>query len=185
MTTAAVILAAGAGTRWHGAGHKLDANLDGHTIIELAISHAAQADLDETIVVEGALSISVPGGVSIVHNPDWASGQGSSLAAGVTYARHQGHDSIVVGLGDQPFLTPEAWRSVADRQAGPIVIATYGGRRAHPVRLDAAVWPYLDTSGDAGAASLVRRFPGLVHELPCLGDPSDIDTVGDLRRWSS
>jgi molybdenum cofactor cytidylyltransferase len=181
MTTAAVILAAGAGTRWDGPGHKLHALIEGRTIVELAISHAAQAHLDETVVVEGSISMSATPGVTVLSNADWATGQGSSLAVAVAYAHGRGHDSIVVGLGDQPFLTPQAWRAVAERQAGPIVVATYGGRRAHPVRLDAAVWPYLDTSGDAGAASLLRRLSDLVHELPCVGDPSDIDTVGDLR----
>ena len=184
MTTAAIVLAAGGGARFVGATHKLLAPMaDGTTIVERAVAAAVAADLDHVYVVAGAVDLPPLEGVTVVHNARWAEGQATSLQAGLAAAA--GHDAVVVGLGDQPGVLPEAWRLVADATETPIAVATYDGKRANPVRLGAAVWPLLPTEGDEGARTLLRVRPELVTEVPCPGSGADVDTLEDLERWSS
>jgi molybdenum cofactor cytidylyltransferase len=181
----AVVLAAGAGTRFAGPGHKLHADLGGRTVLARALDHAVEADIGTVVVVvaePGAHPL--PAGVLEVVNPRWADGQATSLWAGIDAAAALGADAVVVGLGDQPGIEPTAWRAVAMIDAA-IVVATYDGRPGHPVRLAADVWPRLPRSGDTGARAVVREHPELVQAVPCGGSPSDIDTQEDLRQWQS
>lgn len=183
-----MVLAAGAGSRFEAgpdAAHKLLAPIDGDTVVGRAVAHAVAAGLAATWVVTGAADLAgrLPREVRVIHNPSWGSGQASSLQRAVEAARRDGVDELVVGLGDQPFVTPEAWRRVA-ASPGPIAVATYAGRRGHPVKLAKEVWDLLPVSGDAGARQIMAERPELVQQVPCEGDPVDIDTREDLSRWS-
>jgi CTP:molybdopterin cytidylyltransferase MocA len=120
----------------------------------------------------------------MVLNERWPDGQATSLHAGIQAALADGCSSVVVGLADQPLVPPEAWRLVAAAPPAPIVSATFAGERRPPVRLDAEVWPLLPIDGDEGARTLMRMRPELVSEVPCPGEPVDIDTLEDLDRWS-
>jgi CTP:molybdopterin cytidylyltransferase MocA len=185
--TAAVVLAAGVGSRFAGPGHKLLAPLRGRPLVAWAVEHAMAAALDEVIVVVGDgidVARAIPPGATVVKNDRWAGGLATSLAAAIGAARAGGHGAIVVGLGDQPFVDPSAWQAVAAAEATPIAIATYDGERGNPVRLASAVWPRLPRLGDEGARRLARERPDLVTEVPCLGSAVDIDTVEDLAAWS-
>jgi CTP:molybdopterin cytidylyltransferase MocA len=189
-----VLLAAGAGSRYEGTGHKLSADIvepgtgRARTVIERALASALDSDVGPVVVVTGAvpdvLPDSLADAVTAHHNPRWADGQITSVRAGIEAARSLGATAVVVGLADQPFIEPSAWRAVADA-TGPIVVATYDGRRANPVKLDADVWDLLPTAGDEGARALMRVRPDLVREVACGGSPADIDTTEDLRRWQS
>src|SRR5262245_32640602 len=191
MTTAAIVLAAGGGSRFRESGgdvHKLLAPYLGRTVVEWAIEAAASAQLDATYVVRGATDLPLPplvaDRVSFVRNDRWQEGIATSLQAGVTRARRDGHSAVVVGLGDQPLVLADAWRLIARATTAPLAVATYQGTRGNPVRLSSMVWPLLPHSGDEGAKVVMRRRPDLVVEVPCPGGSADIDTVDDLREWS-
>lgn len=183
LTTAALVLAAGAGTRFHGSTHKLVAPVRGRRLVDWAVDSALGAGLDETIVVIGAIHLTFGLDVTVVVNERWVDGQATSLAAGISAAACRGHDAVVVGLGDQPSIPSEAWSLLAASDA-PIAVATYGGRRGHPVRLARTVWDLLPADGDEGARRVVQGRPDLVAEVACQGEASDVDTVEDLETWS-
>lgn len=186
MTTAAVVLAAGAGTRFEAEGHKLLAGFGGSTVVGAAVGAALASGLDETIVVVGAelIEAELPPGCTIAANALWEDGIATSLRVALDIADRHGHAAIVVGLGDQPMIGPDPWRAVAEESEAPIAVATYDGRRRNPVRLDQSVWHLLAVTGDEGARRLMRLRPELVREVPCVGEPADIDTVEDLAGWS-
>jgi molybdenum cofactor cytidylyltransferase len=186
VTSAAVVLAAGGGSRFEGPVHKLLAPFRGRPVVTWAVEHALGASLDETIVVTGAAELTevLPAGVRVVHNERWDEGQATSLQAAVAAAAEVGHDAVVVGLGDQPLVPSEAWRAVAAAAGAAIAVATYDGRRRNPVRLHRDIWPLLPTEGDEGARVVMRLRPDLVREVACRGEPADVDTAEDLTRWA-
>jgi CTP:molybdopterin cytidylyltransferase MocA len=160
----------------------------GKPLVLWAIEAAVEAGLAKVFVVTGATDLQgiVPADrdVEMVSNDRWPDGQATSLHAGVCAAADDGHDAVVVGLGDQPLIPSSAWRAVAEASDHAVAVATYGGKRRNPVRLHRSVWPLLPRAGDEGARVLFRERPELVGEVACEGDPADVDTVEDLTRWS-
>ena len=193
VSTAGVLLAAGAGTRFAGPQHKLLATMGGFTVAALSLRSLLDAGLEAVAIVTGAVDIDPVldeaagaherGSITVLLNERWESGIASSVRCAASWATQHGHDAIVVGLADQPFVTSAAWQSVA-AAAAPIAVGTYGGRRGNPVRLAREVWPLLPSDGDEGARAVMRRMPEIVVPVACEGRPDDIDTVEDLRRWS-
>ena len=180
---AAVLLAAGEGTRFSG-GPKLLAELRGRPLLAWAVDPVLEAGLTLVVVrgevdLTGAL-LELGPGVTVLENPRAHEGQATSLRAGIAWCEAAGFDAAVVGLGDQPLIPASAWRAVAASAIAPIVSASFGGRRRPPVRLDREIWPLLPDAGDEGARALMLRRPDLVAEVACEGDPFDVDTVADL-----
>ena len=189
------LLAAGAGKRFHGPDHKLLTLIDAGRGPEPVVLAAARAMVasgaGRFVVIEGAVPLATAleplaaSGLSVVANPEWSTGMRSSLLAAVSLARRAGCTRLVVGLGDQPFVEPTAWSRLAASDA-PVAVATYEGRRGHPVALGSITWDELESEGgdpDTGARSLVNRHPDWVAEIPCEGDDRDIDTLEDLPPW--
>ena len=131
--------------------------------------------------------------LAVVRNDQWSRGIASSLHAAIV-ALQPAPDlaAVVVGLGDQPGVGPEAYRrlSAAYDSGARLAVATYSGVRANPVLLAREHWDEaLRLEGDEGARVLMRHHP--VVEVPCdgTGEPTDVDTPHDLAaleaRWRS
>ena len=185
LGVAAVVLAAGAGVRFAGERHKLLSEVGGVPLVRRAVDAALAADLDETIVVMGAVDLLdvLPDEVTVLQNEAWEQGQATSLAAAIGYAGSRGHRAVVFGLGDQPGVPATAWAAVGNADCD-LAVADFGGERRPPVRIGAALWSYLPLTGDEGGRVLMRRRPELVQAIPCDGNPDDIDTLEDLLKWN-
>jgi CTP:molybdopterin cytidylyltransferase MocA len=187
----AIVLAAGAGSRFGGG--KLLAKFGGKTLIEATLLGLREAPVDETIVVVGNDAEGLRGfcesyGVGVAENPDWAEGMATSVKRGLAACPPDAGAAVVV-LADQPLVGAEAVERLlrAHEEGGAsVVVATYGGERRNPALFAREVWPMLEAelSGDEGARGFLKRHPEVVTEVPCddVADPTDVDTVEDLRR---
>ncbi len=103
---AGVLLAAGEGKRL-GAPKAL-VELGGRRLVDRGVDLLRDGGTDPVLVVTGAVPVTVPGVIG-VHNPDWRTGMGSSLAAGLR-ALPGDCTAAVIALVDQPLIGPEVVR---------------------------------------------------------------------------
>ncbi|HWD24175.1 MAG TPA: nucleotidyltransferase family protein [Acidimicrobiales bacterium] len=183
--TVAIVLAAGGSTRFADETPKLMTPFRGRSLLNFAVDSAIGAGLDHTIVVGGAVDLSdvveVP--AVLVQNDRWQAGMATSIWTGLDWAEGIGETTVVIGLGDQPFVPPSAWRAVADSHA-PLAVALLRGQRRPPVRIARELWHLLPREGDVGAKAIMAIRPELVQEIACEGEPIDIDTKEDLLAWN-
>jgi molybdenum cofactor cytidylyltransferase len=178
-----LVLAAGAATRF-GAPKQL-AELDGVPLLEHALRAIMAAPVGRVVVVLGSGADEITAGVDL-HGAEplvcsrWDEGQSASLACGL--GALEGCEAVVVTLGDQPRISPDAIRRViAARNGAAAVRATYGGNPGHPVLLEHELFgPLRDVSGDKGARNLLMSVH--VHDVACddLGGGEDVDTPAEL-----
>jgi CTP:molybdopterin cytidylyltransferase MocA len=182
---AGLVLAAGGGRRY--GGPKALVRFRGRLLVERAAGLLRSGGCDPVLVVLGAAADEVVAtadltGTTVVHNPDWAGGMGSSLRAGLA-ALPAAAGAVVVTLVDTPGLGPESVRRLI-AAGGDAAQATYGARPGHPVLLARTVLPEVAAAatGDRGAGPWLAAHPERVRLVPCdgTGDPRDVDVPDDL-----
>jgi nicotine blue oxidoreductase len=185
VTVAGLVLAAGSGSRL--GQPKALVELGGERLVDRAVRVLREGGCDPLVVVSGAAPFAVDG-VTVVPNPDWATGMGSSLRVGLAALADSGASAVVVSLVDQPEIGPAVVaRVIAAFAAGArVATATYGGRRRNPVLLARETWAEVAAlaEGDAGARPYLAAHPDEITAVECddLGSPADIDTPADLAR---
>ena len=161
-----MVLAAGAATRFGSPKQRL--------LLPCVLDRVRASVVDDVIVVLGAHDVDTD--ARAVRAQDWEEGPGASLRAGLGALAPEIQAAVVV-LADGPNLSPaaidrivEAWRA----DGSPVLAASYGGVRGHPVLLAREVW---ETVPDEGARALEPQL------VACddLGAPGDVDTADDLR----
>jgi molybdenum cofactor cytidylyltransferase len=187
---AAVVLAAGRGSRFGGAVPKQLARLGVLSLVGHAAAAAVTSGLRPVLVVVGYRGDEVAAAagpqVEVVENPDWEQGLSTSLrCALVTLLPDPAVSAAAVALADQPGVGAEAYQrlAAAHGEGAALAVATYRGVRGHPVLIGREHWEEaIRLQGDEGARSLLAAHP--VVEVPCdgTGHPDDVDTLEDLTR---
>ena len=162
MTIAAVVLAAGAATRYGGPKQR--------ELLPAVLAALSRSPVDDVVVVSGAypLDLAPTGGVRVVHAEDWEDGPGASLRRGLAALDESVTHALVV-LADGPALDPRAVeRVIEQRDLGPVVAATYDGSRSHPVVLGRSMWASVPDDGG-------RAFDPVLVDCSDLQPPGDVD----------
>lgn len=168
--------------------------LAGRPVLQHVVDAAAAtgSGLGEVVVVLGhlagevAAALSLPPSARTVVNPDYATGQASSMRAGLEAAAAESEAAVVL-LGDQPGM-PAAHIAAVVRAfgggAGPIVQASFRGTPSHPVLFARSVWPELmAVTGDQGAREVIKGHPDWVVRIDLDAEiPPDLDTMEDYER---
>jgi molybdenum cofactor cytidylyltransferase len=184
------VLAAGEGSRF--GSPKQVALVEGEPLVVRAVRAALASGAQRVLVVTGAhadavgaaLQGQVHAGVTLVHNPGWASGQASSLRAGLGALRPEESALLCLPV-DQPYLDPallrrlaQAWRQGAD-VAAPLAD---GVLRGAPALFDRRLFPELHRiQGDTGGRAVLAAHRAAVAAVAAPAAMlRDVDLPGDL-----
>jgi Uncharacterized MobA-related protein len=197
---AAVVLAAGGGTRLGGG--KLLLPWRGKSLLGHVVALVAELGLVRPpIVVIGHDAEHVGRvirkecdamrtAIRIVENPRWREGQSTSLKCGVECAAASGCEElsgVMVLLGDQPRVRSETLRllaqshcdAVARDATHPATAPVCSGRRGNPVILSPLLFPKItQLTGDRGAREILALLGEKMLGVP-VDDPGifgDVDT---------
>jgi len=183
----AVVLAAGRSTRFDGG--KLTQTFDGKPLLQHPLTAAQGACPGKVVLVTGHdenAVIESSGGLAntVVFNPTYASGQGSSLALGTRSCRDDA-DAIVVMLADQPLVDTETLEQLVscwNQDARQIVVSDYGDAQGPPALFGKACFDLMsELTGDSGARSIIRSGQFDVVRLSIGSRGLDVDSRQDLQ----
>jgi molybdenum cofactor cytidylyltransferase len=188
-TVAAIVLAAGTSSRM--GTHKLLLPLGDRPIIAHTVEAVVGRAVSPIVVVLGRdaalLAPHLPAqGITIVINPDFASGMASSLRVGVNALPRTPVGTIVL-LGDQPLVTPDLIDGIlaeAAKHPEAIVSANVAGKRGHPVYFPRNLFDALTAvTGDEGGRSVIAQHEESLRLLdwPEVSTGLDVDTTAEYE----
>ncbi len=162
---AGVVLAAGDSQRFPEPKQLL--RWQGKTLVWHAVRAAVEGGLDPVVVVTGAAADEVRQAlagepVEFVDNPEWASGQSSSMKVGLEAVRDEA-EAVVMLLSDMPRVDAKLVRALlaAHQESDAVIVAPRAkGRRGNPVLFTRATYAELDAvEGDRGGRRLIGSLP--------------------------
>ena len=187
-SVAAVVLAAGRSSRFSADGppKQLASWQPGDTLVGRVADIALVADVQTVVAVTGYQADQVQAAlaarpVQCVVNPDWSSGQSSSIAAALAVLPPHTSAALFL-LADQPHVHPATLDALVMRHRqslAPIVAPLYeDGQRGNPVLFDRAAFAELAAlQGDTGGRALLARYGAAVETVAVSGPaPQGIET---------
>lgn len=187
MKIGCVVLAAGNARRF--GGNKLEARVDGQTLIRRALE-AVPAGLDTVVVTQypeiRALAESF--GFRAVHND--APEQGLSRSVRLGLEQLMDCAGVLFMVADQPWLrreSAEALVALWAQNPGRIAAMAHGGVQGNPCIFPASLFPeLLALTGDVGGSAVIRAHEGDVLLLETdAAELADVDTPAALKRVQS
>lgn len=189
MSTAAVILAAGASRRL-GRSKQLEPWGDSN-LLSSVVARTRQFPVEEVWVVLGhdyerILEETEFGDAGVIENPEWAEGIASSIRVALdALTRLSRADTALIVMGDQPSVPVQVVEELMASHARSdhhVTVPKYRYSWGNPVIVDRALWPRLmSLEGDEGAQRLWQAHPEWVNEV-WFSDlaPRDVDTETDI-----
>jgi molybdenum cofactor cytidylyltransferase len=181
-----IVLAAGSGRRFGGAGHKLAQEFGHSSVLGSTLRNAVSSQLPVVLVttpnlVHLAAQQLATRDIIVISDEEAARGMGHSIACGV--GERSGSPGWLVLPGDMPLVQPGSFLAVAGAlEHYPVAYAQYRGLRGHPVGFSPELYSELvSLSGDDGARRVVLRYPAHGEEVADPGVLLDVDTEDDLR----
>jgi molybdenum cofactor cytidylyltransferase len=159
------------------------------TLLDNVLDTARRSGFDQLIVALGGSSEEVRAkvdlsGADVVDNPDYDEGCSSSIAAALA-AIDPRCDLLVLMLGDQPGVTPEAVRALIAGRGGVtgMAVCRYEDGRGHPLAFGRGLFDELrELHGDKAVWKLMDRLGDRVEEVPIPGSiPPDVNTREDYE----
>lgn len=184
-----IVLAAGESRRF--GGNKLLVPILGVPMIRRVVLNALSSVVDEVIVVLGFEAELVKEVISdlscrIVVNHQYNLGMSSSVKVGFKAVSYDA-DAVMILPGDYPLVDSEVINLVVKvyrESFAPIVIASCGGRRGHPVLFSRIIFPELMKINEEtmGLKSILRRHEEeiVLAETNRIGVLVDVDFPEDL-----
>ena len=197
---AIIVLAAGLGSRFQDAGHKLSQPLGSSSMLGATLTHATSSGLPvvvvttETLVEEAARHVARQDIVVLeassravegrreLRAVNARLGEGAAIAAGVA-ARSTARGWLVLPA-DMPLVQPRTLQQVAAALSEhTIVSAQLRGLRGYPIAFNVELYSELvRLQGDEGARRVASRYPTHAVEVNDPGVLVDVDSVADLER---
>jgi CTP:molybdopterin cytidylyltransferase MocA len=176
MQTAAVILAAGASTRF--GGRKQLAAFDGGTVLDAVVAIARRAGLAPIVVVAPS-GVPLPPDAARVSNDDPDLGLSHSLRLGLA-AVPEGAQAVIL-LGDQPTVGVGHLRRLLAFPDSDVVATEAGGILAPPLRLATSAFDLADRLvGDTGLRDVLRAMADDIASISVARHSPDVDVPDDL-----
>lgn len=181
MTAAGLILAAGESRRMGSPKALLD--FQGETFLDRLIAGLSPF-CDPVMVVLGCEAARVragikrPGRARFIENPDFPSGQLSSMQCGLR-ALPADVSGVLFTLVDHPNVQPSTLAALLEPPRAALAIPRYQGRRGHPMFIGPALIPeFLALPPEAQAKTVVARHLDRVRWVD-VDDPGILDDVDD------